>query len=122
MNAYDEDLKNFYSKIVGEANVKETTYEKDAPEGQFVYMKEKVWVAPRQGKEDAYGVWIENVTLWDEEVYETVSKRRLGAGVIEEIKMVKSIIHHTDIEYYSYGNVRNTQKSKYVHQSWEVAV
>lgn len=120
MNTYDEDLKDFYSKIVGEANVKENTYEKDAPAGQFVYMKEKTWAAPRKGKEDAYGVWIENVTLWDEEVYETVSKRRLGAGVIEEIKMVKSIIHHTDIEYYCYGNVGNCSKSKYIHLTREV--
>ena len=38
-------------------------------------------------------------------------------GLIQQKKVT---IHHTDIEYYSYGNVGNSINSRYLHETREV--
>ena len=110
---YDHDLADFYGKIVGDADVHETTRDLESAPGKFRYMKEKTWTAPRARKEDAYGVWIEIIELWREEKYRYV----MADGLIQQ-KIVT--IYHTDIEYYSYGNVDNSINSRYLHETREV--
>ena len=110
---YDHDLADFYSKIVGDADVHETTRDLESSPGKYRYMKEKSWNAPRARKEDAYGVWIEIIELWDEEQY----RFQYEDGRICRRKV---LIHHTDIEYYSYGNVNNSIESRYLHETREV--
>ena len=118
MNNYDNDLRNFYNKVVDDARVTETTTDMTSSPGVFRYMKEKSWNAPRDRKEDAYGVWVEIVEIWEEKVFQTISERCVGDNVYEEMKKVTEIIYHTDIEYYCYGNVDNCMKSQYVHTTY----
>lgn len=112
-NNYDADLRDFYAKIIGDADVQEITRDLEAAPGKYRYMKEKVWSAPRARKEDAYGTWIEIVELWEEEhfVYQMVGSR---------IEQKKETVYHTDIEYWSYGNVNNCIESRYVHNKRRV--
>lgn len=105
---YDHDLADFYGKIVGDADVHETTRDLESAPGKYRYMKEKTWTAPRARKEDAYGVWVEIIELWKEEhyVYQMVGSR---------IEQRKETVYHTDVEYWAYGNVDNCIESRYVH-------
>ena len=112
-NTYDNDLRGFYAKVVGDADVHEITRDLEAVPGKYRYVKEKSWNAPRARKEDAYGVWVEVVELWSEEQYRF-------AYCDGTVKRTKVRIHHTDIEYYAYGNVDNCLGSRYVHTVREV--
>lgn len=112
-NNYDNDLRDFYGKIVGEADVHEITRDMESAPGKYRYMKEKSWTAERGRREPAYGVWTEIIELWTEYKY----RYEYQDGAVRQRKVR---IHHTDIEYYAYGNVDNCLPSRYVHQVREV--
>ena len=122
MANYDNDLRDFYSKIVGDADVTEVTRDMTCVPGKYRYCKEKSWNAPRDRKEDAYGVWVEIVETWEEMVFQKISERPVGGNVYEEMKVLKEIIVHQDIEYYCYGNVDNCKKSQFIHKTWKRVV
>lgn len=122
MTTYDEyiaDKKEFYSKITGEASVKE---EFAYPYGvdSNTYCKCQSW-ADLESKKESYGVWSETIHNWEEKIYKTMFVHDLGDGVIQETKKLDKIIYHCDIEYFCYGTHMN-MGSKYLHQTWEKGV
>lgn len=115
MEEYYEDLKEFYSKITGDANVHEDfayPYGTDSN----TYCKNKTW-CDSLSKKESYGTWHETITHWDEKIYQTMFVHDLGDGVIQETKKLVQVIRHTDIEYYCCGTHLN-KESKFVHQIW----
>lgn len=109
---YEADKKEFYSKITGDANVREDIRYPYGADSK-TYCKSQSW-CDTESKKESYGVWDETITNYEEKVYETMFVRELGDGVVQETKKLVRIIYHTDIEYYCYGTLLN-MKSKWFH-------
>ena len=103
---YQNDKKLFYSKITGEANVREDIRYPYGADSN-TYCKSQSW-CDYNSKTESYGVWDETITVWDEPIYETMFIHDLG----------DKVIHHTDIEYYCYGT-HLCMKSKWLHLTRE---
>lgn len=109
---YEADKKEFYSKITGDANVREDIRYPYGADSN-TYCKSQSW-CDHDSRKESYGVWDETITTYDEKVYKTMFVHDLGDGVIQETKKLVRIIHHTDIEYYCYGT-HLCMKSKWIH-------
>lgn len=113
---YQNDKKLFYSKITGDANIRESIHHPYGTDSNS-YCKSQSW-CDYNSKTESYGVWNETITIWDEPVYETMFVHDLGDGVIQETKRTVKVIQHTDIEYYCYGT-HLCMKSKWLHLTRE---